>query len=80
MTTNELKELLFQHASKGKCFNKEVRDILFTYKKAGGKQDTLVQLLYAIKNNNPNNWIIQQGADDILDMATGYCGLDMKVW
>lgn len=80
MTIIELKELLFQYASQGNWVFKEIQEVLLKYKEAGGKQDKAVQILNDIKNNNPNNQTIQDGIDDMLDIATGWCAPDLRVW
>ncbi|MEW7280357.1 hypothetical protein ABW636_17335 [Aquimarina sp. 2201CG1-2-11] len=80
MTKQQLYKTLLEFSKQGNCFTQEVRTILLHYKNSGGTQDTVVSILKSIKKENLNNQTIQDGADDILDIATGYCGLDMLVW
>ena len=80
MTKQQLYKTLLGYCTQGNCFTQEVRTILLHYKNSGGNQDTVVSILNNIKKENPNHQTIQDGADDILDIATGYCGLDMLVW
>lgn len=80
MTNEQLEEILLKYAKQGNCFTQEVRSVLFNYKELGGEQVEVVAILNSIKDENLNNLKIQHGADDILDIATGYCGLKMRVW
>jgi len=80
MNTEQLKKILLEHIKQGNAFTQEVRDILRNYKNNGGTQNKVVALLNQIKTENPDNLSIQDGADDVLDIATGYCGLSMRVW
>lgn len=80
MTNTELQTALLEYVKKGNCFTTEVQKTLIKYRKSGGQQDTAKQILEDIKNTNPNNETIQDGVDDILDIVTGYCSVDMRVW
>lgn len=80
MDIEELEKILLEHIKQGNCFTKEVRDILMNYKDNGGTQNKVVALLNQIKTENPDDLSIQDGADDVLDIATGYCGSSMRVW
>ncbi|MBW1294171.1 hypothetical protein [Aquimarina litoralis] len=80
MEIQQLENIIVTHIQQGNGFTKEMRTILLDYKNTGGTQDKVVALLNKLKTENPDNQIIQDGADDILDIATGYCGPSMRVW
>ncbi|WP_218620359.1 hypothetical protein [Flavobacterium sp. I3-2] len=82
MTNEELKITLekFIRQSNGNCFKTEIRNILLIFKNTGGKQEIAKQILEQLKRDNQNNNIIQDGADDILDIVTGWCNSKMRVW
>ena len=80
MTNIELQKILLEYANTANCFTKEVRDILIDYKRLGGQRDTVKKVLEEIKTRFPENECIQAGADDMLDMVTGYCSTEMRVW
>jgi len=80
MTNEQLEEILLKYAKQGNCFTQEVRSVLLNYKELGGEQVEVVAILNSIKEDYPNNLILQEGVDDILDIATGYCGRGMLVW
>ena len=80
MTDKELRDILFELVKKGNCFTKEIRDLLIKYKNFGGQRDTAKQMLLKMKTENTSNETIQDGVDDILDIVTGYCVADMRVW
>ena len=80
MTEQRLQSTLLKFAKQGNCFTQEVRTILLNYKNSGGTRKTVISILNTIKNENSNNQTIQDGADDILDIATGYCNAAMRVW
>ena len=80
MTNQQLHKVLLGYAKECNCFTQEVRNLLLDYKKQGIQQDTIIQLLNTIKNEHPTNQTLQDGADDILDIVTGYCSAEMRVW
>lgn len=80
MTVEKLLEALKPYITQGNCFTTAVRDILIHYKNAGGQKEMAQQILMQLKQDNPENAIIQDGVDDILDMVTGWCGPDRRVW
>lgn len=46
----------------------------------GEHQNDVVKVLYKMKEENITNQTVQHAVDDILDIATGYCGIEMRVW
>lgn len=76
----QLYNTLLKIAKQGNCFNQDTRKILLRFKNSGGSQEEAISVLHTIKNTEINNHILQDGADDILDIATGYCNLEMRVW
>ncbi|WGH75178.1 hypothetical protein P8625_14045 [Tenacibaculum tangerinum] len=53
---------------------------MFTFKNSEGTQNIAIEILKTIKIEHPANQTLQDGADDILDMVTGYCNATMRVW
>ncbi|SKA35951.1 hypothetical protein SAMN04488128_10427 [Chitinophaga eiseniae] len=80
MTAEKLLETLQQHIIQKSCFTTEVRDVLMAYKEAGGQQEIAQQILAQLKQDHQDNDSVQDCIDDILDMVTGWCTPDMKVW
>lgn len=80
MTNKQLYKTLLELAKQGNCFNEEVRKVLFTFKNSGRTQNIAIEILKKIKIEPPANQTLQNEADDILDMVTGYCNATMRVW
>ncbi|CAM1357590.1 MULTISPECIES: hypothetical protein [Tenacibaculum] len=76
----ELQLVLLEFVKRGNCFTQKTREVLLEYKKLGGTQNDVVKVLYKMKEENITNQTIQHAVDDILDIATGYCGIEMRVW
>ncbi|MDR0193661.1 MAG: hypothetical protein LBI73_00945 [Myroides sp.] len=61
-------------------FTKEVLEYLKLYKAKGGKQDRAEEIVSSIaKQYEPiSTW--KDRADEVLDMITGYCSTEWRVW
>ena len=80
MTDEYLYKTLLNYAKQGNCFTQEVGHVLLDYKNSGGTQQKVVEFLNIMKQENSNNIVLLNGADDILDIVTGYCSKAMRVW
>ena len=80
MTEEELIRTFEKYIILDNCFTIEVRDILITYRNAGGQQETAQKLIEQLTMNFSNNELIQDRAYDILDIVTSWCNPEMRVW
>lgn len=80
MTDNELQNRLKEKIKQGNCFHKQVQAILCDYRDSGGKQETAIKLIEQLAIDFSGDEILHANAYDILDIATGWCRADMRVW
>ncbi|WP_337085139.1 hypothetical protein [Elizabethkingia anophelis] len=80
MTNEELTETLKKHITNGNCFTTEVRTILIAYKNAGGHQENAKTLLETLAIESSADELLQDRTYDILDIVTGWCSPEMRVW
>lgn len=80
MTDTELQEILKEKIEQGDCFNKQLQNILLEYKISGGQQETAQKLIEQIAVDFSNDETLLDRAYDILDIVTGWCDSEMRVW
>lgn len=80
MTDKELQKILKEKIKQGDCFNKQVQNILFEYKISGGQQETIKKLLEQLAVDFSFDETLQDRTYDILDIVTGWCSPEMRVW
>lgn len=80
MTYGELFEVLKKNIEQGDSFNKEIQNILLEFKKSGGQQETAMKLVERLAVDYSDDATLQDRAYDILDIVTGWCNTEMKVW
>jgi len=80
MTDTELREILKEKIAQGDCFNEQIRNILFEYKISGGQQETAKKLLEQLAVNFSGDEDLQDRLYDLLDIVTGWCNPEMRVW
>ena len=80
MTGNKLQEILKQKIEQGDCFNKEIQNILFDYKISGGPPETARKIVEQLEVDFSSNEVLQDRVYDILDIVTGWCNPEMRVW
>lgn len=83
MTDKELQEILKEKIEQGDCFNTEyflIQNILFDYKISGGQQETAKKLIEQLAVDFSSDETLQDRAYDILDIITGWCNPELRVW
>ncbi len=90
MTDENLHEILKKIIEKGNyyyqaieqlnSFNKQIHDILFDYKNSGGQQEAAQKIVEQIALTVSNNETQEDVAHDILDIVTGWCRPEIRVW
>ena len=80
MTDERLIKTLNKYIETGDCFTKEVQSVLIEYRNLGGKQEVAQKLVEQIAIGYSDNEVFQDRAYDILDIVTGWCNSEMKVW
>ncbi len=80
MTDKELQNILIEKIEEGDCFNIEIQTILSDFKNSGGEQENAKKLLEQLAIDFSNDETLRDRAYDILDIVTGWCGPNMKVW
>lgn len=81
MTELELEKILKMYIiDNDNCFSKKVQSILIMYKDSGGQQEIAKRLVETMATEFAENETLQDSAYDILDIVTGWCSCDMKVW
>lgn len=80
MTDTGLQEILKEKIEQGDCFNKQVQNILFEYKISGGQQETAKKLIEQLAVDFSSDETLQDRAYDILDIVTGWCNPEMRIW
>ena len=80
MTDNELQEILKEKIEQGDCYNKQVQGILYDYKISGGQQETAIKLIEQLAVDFSSDQDLQDNVYDILDIVTGWCNSEMRVW
>lgn len=80
MTDKELQEKLKARIELGDCFNKQIQNILFAYKISGGQQETAKKIIEQLAISFSKDETLQNRAYDILDIITGWCNPEIRVW
>lgn len=80
MTDKVLIRTLEKHVKNGNCFTTEVRNILLAYKNAGGTKENAQKLIEQLAMSLSYNELLQDRTYDILDIVTGWCNSEMRVW
>ncbi|UUC44751.1 hypothetical protein [Flavobacterium cerinum] len=80
MTDKELQEILKEKIEQDDCFNKDIQKILLDFKDSGGEQETAKKLVEQLAIDFSNDETLRDNAYDILDIVTGWCSPDMRVW
>jgi len=80
MTDKEFIKTVTDYIESGNFHIQQEREILLTFKNAGGKQETAKKLLEELASQLPDNGPKQDIVYDILDIVTGWCSGDVRVW
>lgn len=80
MTNKELHEVLKEKIKQGDCFNRQIQNILFEFKNVGGQQKTAKKIIEQLAVDFSSDETLQDRAYDILDIITGWCSREMRVW
>ena len=80
MTDKEFIKTVTDYIENGNFHIQQEREILLTFKNAGGKQETAKKLLEELASQLPDNGPKQDIVYDILDIVTGWCSGDVRVW
>jgi hypothetical protein len=80
MTDEELIRTLEKFVRNGNCFTTEVRNVLVAYKNAGGLKENVQKLIEQLAMSFSDNELLQDRTHDILDIVTGWCNSEMRVW
>lgn len=73
-----LKEKLLFYIAQGNGLSSEVRDLLIEFRNLGGHQADAEEIVKEIKQESVEE--LQDHADDVLDIITGWCDSEMRVW
>ncbi|AQX06779.1 hypothetical protein BAX97_04100 [Elizabethkingia meningoseptica] len=73
-----LKEKLLFYIAQGNGLSGEVRDLLMEFRDLGGHQADAEAIVKEIKQESAEE--LQQHADDVLDIISGWCTSEMRVW
>ena len=63
-----------------KGFTLESKEILVRFKNQGGSQEEAIEACEKLRNFYSENEILEDNVLDMLDIITGWCSPDMKVW
>ncbi|HRB70885.1 MAG TPA: hypothetical protein PK776_03465 [Flavobacterium sp.] len=80
MTENELQKIVKAKIAQGDCLNTSVQQILLDYKQSGGQQETARKLIEQVAVDLSDDETLRDRAYDILDIITGWCKPEIKVW
>jgi hypothetical protein len=80
MTDNEFLKNIREEIEQGQGFSKKVQIFLIFYKNSGGQQETAKRLVEDLAEKLSENVNLQNKAYDVLDIITGWCSPDMRVW
>lgn len=80
MTDNEFLKNIREEIEQGQGFSKKVQNFLIVYKNSGGQQETAKRLVEKLAEELSENENLQNKAYDVLDIITGWCSPDMRVW
>lgn len=80
MTDKKFLEIIQNYIEKGDCHINKERDILLDFKSAGGKQETAEKLLKELALDLSDNQTLQDRVYDILDIVTGWCSSEIRIW
>ena len=73
-----LKEKLLFYIAQGNGLSSEVRDLLIEFRSLGGQQADAAEMGKERKQESVEE--LQDHADDVLDIITGWCASEMRVW
>ncbi len=80
MTNEKFIEIIRHYIQKGECHINKERAILLEFKSSGGKQETAQKLVEELASSLSDNEKLQDRAYDILDIITGWCSREIRVW
>lgn len=80
MTDKELQEQLNKLIRKDDFFIKDVHAVLVEFKTSGGQQQNAKKCVEQLATDLSNNENLQDRAFDILDIVTGWCQQELKIW
>ncbi|MCL1666805.1 hypothetical protein M2T82_01885 [Elizabethkingia ursingii] len=78
MDRETLKEKLRFYIIQGEGLSGEVRDLLMEFRNLGGHQADAEEIVKEIKQESAEE--LQNNTDDVLDIITGWCTAEMRVW
>ena len=80
MTNNTFIKAVQQYTEEGNCTINKDRELLLAFKKSGGTKETAKKLLEELAEDVSDNETLQDRVYDILDIVTGWCSAEVKVW
>lgn len=80
MTAEKFLEIIQQYINEGNCHIQKEHEMLLEFKKSGGKQETAQKLLEELALKYSENETMQDRVYDILDIVTGWCSAEIRVW
>ncbi|WP_298544994.1 hypothetical protein [uncultured Aquimarina sp.] len=80
MTKNKFIAVVQQYIEKGNCYIHKDREILLDFKKSGGTKEVAKKLLEELASELSDNETLQDRVYDILDIVTGWCSAEVRVW
>jgi len=80
MTNKEFLERLNQYLKKDSYSIDNERAILLDFKNSGGTQAIAKKLVEELALEVSDNEVLQDRVYDILDIITGWCSSEIKVW
>ena len=80
MTDKELQEILKEKIQQGDFFNKQIQSVLSDFINSGGQQEAAQKILEQLAIDFLGNKILQDSTYNILDIVTGFCNPEMRVW
>lgn len=80
MTNKEFIALVQEYIAEGNHHLNKDRDILLEFKKSGGTQEVAQKLLEELAFNLSDNETLQDRVYDLLDIVTGWCRPEIRVW
>ena len=76
----EFIKIVQQYIEEGNNLISEEREILVQFKNSGGKQEVAKKLLEEFALKLADNETLQDRVYDILDIVTGWCSAEIRVW
>ena len=80
MTNKKFIEGVQQYIKEGNCNLHKDIEILLEFKKYGGTQEVAKKILETLALTLSDNEALQDRVYDILDIATGWCSAEVRVW